>query len=109
MSKQDYIDHSPLPWVVDDSRDGFMGMVAVFDADGRFMMSFGDMEDYEWRDICDAHIVARAVTAHAALVAALRNLTNACLDAGEDLLEQIDGSLIDAAHDALALAGVSDA
>jgi len=105
---KDYSDHSPLPWAVDDNRPGFEGMIEVFDADGKHVMCFGSMEDCEWRDICDAHTVARAVTAHAALVAALRNLTNACLDAGKDLPEQIDGSLIDAAHAALALAGMSD-
>jgi len=68
----DYSDHSPLPWVVDGNRDGFMGMVALFDADGRLMMSFGDMENCDWRDICDAHTVARAANAHAALVAACK-------------------------------------
>lgn len=62
--------HSPLPWVVDNQRDGYMGMVALFDADGRLVMGFGDMEDCEWRDICDAHTIARAVNAYAELVRA---------------------------------------
>jgi len=55
--------HSPLPWVVDDNRDGFEGLVIVFDADGHPVMSFGDMEDCEARDIADAHLVVAAVNA----------------------------------------------
>ena len=62
---EEYSSHSRTPWVVDDNRDGYMGMVALFDADGRLVMSFGDMEDCEWRDICDAHIIARAVNTYA--------------------------------------------
>jgi hypothetical protein len=38
-------------------------MVAVFAADGRHVMSFGDMENCEARDIADAHLVVAAVNA----------------------------------------------
>ena len=65
---EDYSEHSRTPWVVDDNRDGYMGMVALFDADGRLVMSFGDMENCEWRDICDAHVIALAVNTYAELM-----------------------------------------
>jgi len=55
--------HSPLPWVVDDNRDGYVGMVAVFAGDGRCVMCFGDMENCEARDIADAYLVVAAVNA----------------------------------------------
>lgn len=72
-----YDDHSPLPWVVDDNREGFEGLVTVFDADGKAVMAFGDMEDCDWRDICDAYTVAHRVNCYDDLLAACRELENA--------------------------------
>lgn len=59
-----YDDHSPLPWSVDDNRKGMEGEVILFDKDGEPVTSFGDMEDNEWVDICNAHTIAHRVNCH---------------------------------------------
>jgi len=77
---------------------------------------FGDMESCEWRDICDAHTVARAVNAHAALLAACRAIPHAepCHYDHHGLcqthsLQPKGECYAELCRAALALAGVSDA
>lgn len=51
---------SPAPWVYDDNRAGHEGLCTVFDADGKVLMCFGDMEDCDWLAIADGYLVSAA-------------------------------------------------
>lgn len=59
---------SPAPWVYDDNRDEFEGVMAVYDADGRFIVGTGDMEG-DHREYADAHLMAAAPDLYDALLA----------------------------------------
>lgn len=61
----------PLPWVVDDSREGHEGLVTVFAANGRAVMCTGDMEVCSWADILNARLIAAAPDLLAACEAAV--------------------------------------
>lgn len=50
----------PRPWVVDDNRAGFEGLITVFDANGRDIVWTADMESAGWADIQNAHLFAAA-------------------------------------------------
>lgn len=68
---------SPAPWVYDDNREEFEGVMAVYDADGRFIVGTGDMEDGEWREIADARMMAAAPDLYDALTALCEALDDA--------------------------------
>lgn len=48
----------PRSWAFDDNRDGFEGLVSVFDANGRSILCTGDMEDCTGADIQLARVIA---------------------------------------------------
>lgn len=48
----------PVPWVVDDNREGHEGEVTVYDATGGVIICVGDMEDCTGADIQLAHAIA---------------------------------------------------
>jgi hypothetical protein len=48
----------PRPWVADDNRDGHIGLMSVFDANGRSIVCTCDMEACEGGDIELAHAIA---------------------------------------------------
>lgn len=54
-----YYDYPP-PWVADDNRPGHEGLITVFDANGRPVVSTGDMESAGMADIRNAHLFAAA-------------------------------------------------
>lgn len=60
---------SPAPWSYDDNREGHEGLCTVFDADGKVLMCFGDMEDCEWNSIADGRFVGAAPDLYDALLA----------------------------------------
>ncbi len=68
----------PLPWAFDDCREGFEGLVTVFDANGRSIVCTGDMEDCTMADILLAHAIAALPELLIGVRAALREqrLTN---------------------------------
>ncbi len=60
---------SPAPWVYDDNREGHEGLCTVFDADGKVLMCFGDMEDCDWLAIADGRLVSAAPDLYETLLA----------------------------------------
>lgn len=66
------INPSPTPWSHDDNRPGYEGSYMVFDAEGKPVAYFGDMEDNTGTDISNARLIVQCVNAHAALLEASR-------------------------------------
>lgn len=58
MSTHEY--DYPRPWVADDNRPGFEGLITVFDANGRSVVCTGDMEGASWADIQHGYLFAAA-------------------------------------------------
>mgnify|MGYP000688627011 CR=1 FL=1 len=50
----------PPPWVADDNRPGYEGLITVFDANGKPVVITGDMESAGMADIRNAHLFAAA-------------------------------------------------
>jgi hypothetical protein len=51
---------SPAPWHYDDTKDEFMGICAVWDANNVFLVGTGDMEDADYSEIANARLMAAA-------------------------------------------------
>jgi hypothetical protein len=58
MSTHDY--DYPRPWIVDDNREGYEGLITVFDANGQAVVCTGDMESAGWADIQHGYLFAAA-------------------------------------------------
>lgn len=68
---------SPAPWFYNDNRVGHEGSCTVFDADGKVLMCFGDMEDCDWLAIADGRLVSAAPELYDALTALCETLDDA--------------------------------